>query len=321
MSDGPVCDVVLTREQLHYLARYVTGEPSSCSPFHGVPPPESLTQPALDDLVSRRLLGPAGVAPGLLRTLERLHGAAAFGGMALRGDALESEGLTFFGQGGTVALVNQGVGLRVISPLPGGEITALLGSVLGVGSRRDVALDVSLGVSESRVLAAALDLWRRESLRELLDGRAEPVCEAALAPWIQPTSHTAQWVTGHIAPLLARRGGTFEPRSVPPLVAQLEGRGLLQKAGEGLTASPAIEPLVRRLALLDRGVELRGGRVANGGPPLSVDIVMVRGDSGTVLLWEAQPDGSIRWVTPSPDEASRTALRLLTHADALTAAH
>jgi hypothetical protein len=321
MSERAVCDVVLTREQLHYLARYVTGEPSSCSPFHGVTPPDPLPKPALDDLVARRLLGPAGVEPGLLRTLERLHTAVAFGGMALRGDALESEGLTFFGRGGTVALVNGSLGLRVVSPLPGGEIVALLGDVLGVGSRRDVALDVSLGVSESRVLAAALDLWRREALRELLDGRPEPVREAALAPWIQPASHTAQWVTGHIAPFLARRGGTFEPRSVPPLVAQLEGRGLLRRAGDGLAAGPDVEPLVRRLALLDRVVELRGGRAANGGPPLGVDIAMVRGDSGTLLLWEAQPDGSIRWVTPSADEASRTALRLLMHADSLTAAH
>jgi len=316
LSHEAVCDVVLTRQQLHYLGRYVAGEPSSCSPFHGVKPPESLPQRALEDLVSRKMLGPKGVEARLLETLTHLHGAQAFGGLAIRGEVLESEGASFFAGAESVALVNVARGLRVVSPAPAAELASLLGQVLGSGSRREAMLDVALGLSEARVLAAALDLMRRQSLRDLLDGPTEPVREATLAAWILRDPHPAQWLSGHLTRLLARRGATFESRSLPPLVAQLEGRGLLVAGGGGLGPGPALAPLVRRMALLDRVLELRALR-AHGSSAVAADIVLVKGDSGALLLWEAQPDGSLRWVTPSPDEARETATRLLTRADAL----
>jgi hypothetical protein len=320
LSPEAVCDVVLSRDQLHYLGRYVAGEPSACSPFHGVRPPEALPQRALDDLVTRRMLGPDGVEPNLLGVLARLHGARAFGGLALRGDVLESEGVSFFAGAESVALVNVAQGLRVVSPVPVAELAALLGQVLGTGSRRDATLDVALGVSESRVLAAALDLMRRQALRDLVDGLAEPVREPALAAWILRNDDSAQWLSGHLAPLVARRGGSFEPRSVPPLVAQLAGRGLLVAGEDGLGPGPALAPLVRRMALLDRVLELRAGRATGGTSAVAADIVVVKADSGVLLLWEAEPDGSLRWLTPSPDEARETAMRLLTRADALAPA-
>lgn len=319
MSHGAVCDVVLTREQLHYLGRYVAGEPSSCSPFHGVKPPEALPQAALDDLVLRKMLGPKGVEPSLHAALGHLHAAQAFGGLAVRGDALESEGVSFFAGASSVALVNAARGLRVVSPVPVEELVALLGQVLGSGSRREATLDVALGLSESRVLAAALDLTRRASLRDLLDEPAEPVSEATLAAWILRDPHPAQWLSGHLTRLLARRGATFDSRSLPPLVAQLAGRGLLVVGDGGLGPGAALVPLVRRMALLDRVVELRAAR-AHGTSMVAADLVVVKADSGALLLWEAQPDGSLRWVAPTPDEARETAMRLLTRADALAPA-
>jgi len=319
LSQGAVCDVVLTRDQLHYLARYVVGSPSPASPFHDVTPPESLPQPALDDLVARRLLGPQGVEPTFFGVLDRLHRAEAFGGFALCGDALESETVTFFAGAESVAVVTVAAGLRVVAPAP----TALqprLDEVIGAGRRRDVALDEALGLSESRVLAAAVDLLRRESLGAFLDAGAAPVVDGTIAAWIARESPSAQWLVGHIAPLLARHGGSFEPRSVSALVAQLVGRGLLVAGAQGLEPGAALAPLVRRMALLDHVMELRAGRAPAGAHPTTADIVMVRADSGTILLWEAQPDGSLRWVTPSADEAKETATRLLTRADALAPA-
>ena len=320
MSQGAGYDVVLTHDQLHYLARYVAGAPSEASPFHGVRPPESLPQPVLDDLVARKLLGPEGVEPGLLRVLGRLLQAEAFAGFALGGERLESEAVTFFAATDSVALVNVAGGLRVVSPAPTARLQEILDGLLGSGPGRDAALDAALGGSESRVLAAAVDLLRRESLGDLLDAPAEPVTETAIAAWIAREAPSAQWLIGHIAPLLARRGGTFEPRSVPALVAQLAGRGLLVAGESGLEPGAVLAPLVRRMALLDHVLELRAGRAHAGAPPVAADIVMVRADSGTILLWEAQPDGSLRWVTPSADEAKETALRLLTRADALAPA-
>jgi hypothetical protein len=320
LSHRAGCDVVLTRDQLHYLARYVAGAPTAVSPFHGVTPPDSLPQAALDDLVARKLLGPEGVEPGHFGVLGRLHQAEAFGGFALRGDALESEAVTFFAGAESVALVHVAGGLRVVSPAPTAPLQELIEGLVGSGRRRDVALDAALGLSESRVLAAAVDLLRRESLGSLLDTPVAPVMNVTIADWIARESPSAQWLVGHVAPLVARRGGSFEPRSVPALVAQLVGRGLLVAGAEGLEPGAALAPLVRRMALLDHVLELRAGRSSAGAPPVTADLVMVRADSGTLLLWEAQPDGSVRWVTPSPDEARETALRLLTRADALAPA-
>jgi len=314
------CDVILTPEQLHYLGRYAAGEASHCSPFRGARPPESLPAPALDDLVARRLMGPEGVEPALLRVLDRLNGAEAFGGFALRADALESEGACFFAGCDSVALANVAPGLRLVAPLPVAEIARLLDQALGASDGRGVVLDVTLGLSESRVLAAAVDLLRREALGGMVDGRAEPVLLPALAAWISRPEHSAQWLSGHLAPLLARRGGSFEPRSVPPLVVQLVGRGLLIAGHEGLEVGPALVPLLRRMMLLDRVLELRAGRAPGGGSPTIADLVLVRADSGTLLLWEADDQGALRWVTPSADEAKAVATRLLTRPDALTPA-
>jgi hypothetical protein len=314
------CDVVLTREQLHYLGRYVAGEASHCSPFRGVRPPESLPPPALDDLVARRLLGPDGVEPALHRALERLNGAEAFGGFALRGDALESEGVCFFAGSDSVALVNVAPGLRLVAPLPAAEIAGLLDRVLGASDGREVGLDLTLGLSESRVLAAAVDLLRREALGGMVDGPAQPVHLPALAAWILRSEHPAQWLSGHLAPLLARRGVTFEPRSVPPLVVQLVGRGLLVARGEGLGAGPALAALLRRMMLLDRVLELRAGRAPEGASPVIADLVLVRADSGALLLWEADDRGALRWVTPMANEARAVATRLLTRPDVLAPA-
>jgi hypothetical protein len=319
VSDEAACDVVLTREQLHYLARYAAGETSACSPFRRVAPPETLPPPALDDLVRRRLLGPAGVEPRLLRVLAGLRVAAAFGGIGVRGDALEAEGVCFFSGTRSAAIVNVAAGLRVVSPAPVGELRVLLDEVLGYGSHRASTLDVALGFSESRVLAATLDLLRREALRDLVDGTAQRVRESDVAGWILRDAHPSQWLSGHLAVLLGHAGGSFEPRSVPPLVVQLAGRGLLATGDGGLSPGPTLVPLVRGLALLDRALELSAGR-DDGRAPSSAHLVAVRADSGAVLLWEAQPDGSLRWVTPSPDEMKETAMRLLHRADALSTA-
>jgi hypothetical protein len=318
LAEGTACDVVLTREELHYLGRYVAGESSVCSPFREVRPPESLPQPALDDLVTRRLLGPDGVAPELLRALERLHGAEAFGGFALRGDVLESEGVCFFAGRDSVGLLNVAPGLRLVAPAPTGEITSLLGEALGPGNGRPIGLDVTLGLLESRVLAAAVDLLRREALGGMVDGRAEPVDEEALAAWILRPQHDAQWLSRHLAPLLARQGGrTFEPRSIGPLVGQLAGRGFLVAGEGGFAAGPALASLVRRMMLLDRVLELRAGRAAPGGTRMAADLVAVKADSGALLLWEVDGQGALRWVTPTSGETKAIATRLLTRKDAL----
>jgi len=153
-----------------------------------------------------------------------------------------------------------------------------------------------------------------------VDAPPEPATTAAIAAWIARGSPSAQWLVGHIAPLLERQGSAFEPRSVPALVAQLAQRGLLVAGEGGLEPGAALAPLVRRMALLDHVLELRAGSAPTGGPRVTADLVMVRADCGTVLLWEAQPDGSLRWVAPSPDEARETAMRLLTQADALALA-
>ena len=319
MAERAGCDVVLTREELHYLGRYVAGEPSACSPFHGVRPPESLPPPALDDLVARRMLGPDGVEPTLLRTLERLHGAEAFGGFALRGDALENEGACFFAGRDSVALLNVAPGLRLVAPVPAGELAALLDRALGSGADRPLAFDLTLGLSESRVLAAAVDLLRREALGGMLEAPVGAVDEGALAAWIARPGHAAQWLSGHLAPLLDRRGGRspLSPRTVRPLVEQLAGRGLLVAGEEGLEAGPALAPLVRGMMLLDRVLELRAGRAGEGDAPVIADLVLVRADSGSLFLWEADEGGALRWVTPTPDAAKAIAARLLTRKDAL----
>ena len=154
----------------------------------------------------------------------------------------------------------------------------------------------------------------------MLDGAPDGVHEPGLVAWIEREDHSAQWLSGHLASLLVRRGGTFEARSVPPLVGQLIGRGLLVPGSRGLEAGPALSPLVRRMMLLDRVLELRAGRAAEGGSPVIADLVVVRADSGAFLLWEADDQGALRWVTPTADEAKAIATRLLTHPDALARA-
>lgn len=137
----------------------------------------------------------------------------------------------------------------------------------------------------------------------------EAACDVVLTR--EQLHYLGRYVAGAPAACSPFRG-VRSPEELP--APALEGEG-------GLAAGAALAPLVRRMALLNRVLDLRAGRATSGASPVAADIVVVRADSGALLLWEAEADGSLRWVTPSADEAKQTAMRLLTRADALARGH
>ena len=318
MAAERICDVVVTREQLDYLGRYASTPVSPCSPFFNVAPPEALPAPALEDLVRRGLLGTAGVEPNLLWTLELLKGAVAYGALALQGDAPQGGVACFLSPPYSAALVGAGPGLRLVSPLPGPELAALLREAFGTGPAREASFDVDLPPAESLVLAAALDLLRRDALRSLLDGQGEAVREDALVAWLARSDHSAQWLLPHLGAMLDRRGIAFELAGVRGTLEGLLGRGLLARGqADDLLPSAAVAALVRPLALLDHVVQLRAGRAVDGSRAEGAEILVVRALSSLHLLWEVTAQGAIHWTTPSPGAMSDLAARLLSRADAL----
>jgi hypothetical protein len=319
VSEEPVCDVLLTEEQLHYLGRYAQCEPSACSPFFGVTPPETLPQAALDDLTGRELLGPEGVEPSLLWTLELVKAAPACGGLSVRADAPQAELACYLSGEYSASLINTARGLRLVSPLPAGDLLMLLEDVLGTGSRREAAFSAELAASESRALAGALDLMRRDALRWTLDDRGEPLREDALAAWLSRGGWPAQWLTPHLGALLDRRGRGFDAANVAGAIAGLVDRSLFSRAAADLVPSAEVAALVRPLALLDRVIELRAVREQSGAPVAAAEVVLVRAHSPGLLLWELGPGGSVQWLTPTAAEAAELAARLLTNGDALGA--
>ncbi len=299
MSEELVCDVLLSQEQLHYLARYAQGEPSACSPFFGVTPPETLPQAALDDLTNRGLLGTEGVESRLLWTLEMLKAAPAYGGLSVQADEPQVDLACFLSGEYSSALVNTTRGLRLVSPLPAALLLEILQDVLGTGSRREVAFEAALPASESRALAAALDLLRRDALRWTLDDRGEPLREDALAKWL--ARGRLAGAVAHAPPRRPARPPRADSRHRQRggAIGGLVDRGLFSRAAAELVPSTEVAALVRPMALLDRVVGLRAGRAMEGAPVSAAEVVLVR----------AQLHG------PSPLGGRRRGLRGVAHPD------
>jgi hypothetical protein len=311
-------DVLLTREQLLFLGRYAAVAASPCSPFFGDAGTDALPQPALEDLFRRGLLHPQGVEPRLLSALALLKGADTFGGIEVRADRPQAEAVCYFSAEGSCALHSHARGLRVVSPASAASFDALLREAFGAGSRRAIDLALDLPASDSRVLAAALDLMRRDALARLIDAKPEPLREERLVAWLARRDLEAPWLTRHLALLLDRRGLVFDLGAVRGASEGLLARGLLTRDGKGqLSATASLRPLVRHLLLLDRVVELRAGRAVPGGPLVRVDILVAKATSPTLLLLEPHGFGFVHWTVPSAAAARRLAASLLGDGTAL----
>jgi hypothetical protein len=315
-TTGTGTDVLLTREQLLFLGRYAAIEASPCSPFFGQSGTDVLAQPALEDLFRRGLLHPQGVEPRLLATLTLLKGATAFGGIEVRADRPQAEASLYFSAEGACALLSHARGLRLVSPPPAASVDALVREAFGAGTRRAADLALDLPASDSRVLAAALDLLRRDTLAGLVDAKPEPLREERLVAWLARRDLGAQWLTPHVAALFERRGLVFDLHSVHGAIQGLLGRGVLARNGL-LCEGPSLRPLVRLLLLLDRVVLLHAGRAAPGLPTVRADILVVKASSAALLLLEPYGQGFVHWAVPSAAAARTLAASFLDGAGAL----
>ena len=319
MATATVCDVGLTKEQLLFLGRYAAVEASACSPFAKEPAPGTLPPVALEDLMTRGLISPQGVEPGLLWTLQLAKGASAYAGVALRGDALEMEVACFFAPPYACALLNAGVGLRLVSPPPLTVLAGILGEIVGRGAGPATELRLELSFAASWTLSAVLDLRRREALAATLGSRSEPLHTRMLEPWAGRRDRSAQWLSSHFERLLERKGYGVDARAAVSGLAELRASGLVACGADGgLQPSELVTSLVRPFVLLDHAVELQAGTV-DGGEKRALDIQVVRGLSGALLLWEPDGRNLVHWQTPSALAVREMAADLLSNAQALEA--
>ena len=321
MSHEAACDVVLTREQLHYLGAVRVGRsrrPARLS--RGARRRRTLPPPALDDLVARagcwarRASSPGSCGPSSGCTGRRRSAASPCAVTRSRPRASASSA-----GADSVALVNVAPGLRVVSPAAGGRARGPPRRSCSARAPGATRRSTWRSACRSRASSPRPSTSCGESRSGTSStGRRSPSARPALAAWILRDDPSAQWLSGHLAPLLARRGGTFEPaqRAAARRAARGAGparRGRRRPGGRARRSRRSCAGWRCSTASL----ELRAGRATGGASPVAADIVVVKADSGALLLWEAEPDGSLRWVTPSADEAKETAMRLLTRADAL----
>lgn len=311
VEGGTGTDVLLTREQLLFLGRYAAIDASPCSPFGGRSGTDALAQPALEDLFRRGLLHPQGVEPRLLAAVTLLRGATAFGAIEVRADGPQAEAALYFSAEGACALLSHARGLRLVSPPPTASVDALVREAFGAGTRRAVELAFDLPASDSRVLAAALDLLRRDALAGLIDAKAEPLREERLVAWLARRGLGPQWLAPHVAALFERRGLVFDLHGVRGAIEGLVARGLLAHRHDHLDAGPSLRGVVAHLLLLDRVVVLSVGSAAPGLPSVRADVLVLKASSGALLLLEPYAHGFVHWAAPSAAAARALAASFL----------
>lgn len=189
-------------------------------------------------------------------------------------------------------------GVNLLSPVPERTVLDLLGHHVGVAPFRSIILDATLGEADALVLAALIDLRRRELLGALLDRQSEAagsMPRSAIVDWVATKEPGAQWLISRLCQFFAKENA--------PSVAEVQS-GIDRCVAEGYATVPAkgmicatekIDSTARQLVLLSNRILLSATSLAaNGENSITLSLeVLQSGLSGLLLLDRTGP-GRIR---------------------------
>jgi hypothetical protein len=219
-------------------------------------------------LVTAAVLDGNGRVPGALQvTLSALAAASAKTSIHFYGGGAAAEFANYLAPGrNPVALTSSRVGgVRLQDPAPVDLQIQTTAELIGWSTSRGVELELEIPTADALVLAALIDLERRQSLLELAGGGSSsgrPVDFDALSVSLREPGRGLFWLVNAVA----RRCGT-EPSSaaaaVPDAVRRLTGRGVIDATETTAVLVGASKELATRfltvVAILDLDNELDNG--------------------------------------------------------------
>lgn len=231
----------------------------------------------------------------------RLSAVEAFVRIMISGSAGYVEEIVYFPAVGSAIAVKPGSEEFVFrSPSPTGDLLAGLAEHLGIASKAMGDFTVEMSAAEAVVLAAVIDLQRKNILTAFAEGQTSgpaPASFAGLQQFLASCTADQRWLTTIISQT-AGYAAPLPPESTSAALSSLVKAGLLTFGESGYLPSQGVWELAQKLLLIDRICSVSAGREAPDGTAVVTGFTCVIGGMTSLLYIEAA-DSVVRWETPS----------------------
>jgi hypothetical protein len=283
--------LLVSADLLGTLGELISTPKSAISPLR-YSPPRALNPQLRQDFVIARVLNPDGsLNAEAQRALETLALAVAFTRVQYSGGPSFSEMVFYHAPKAQapISVTNTDDGLLIEYPGQPADFSAALRDLSGGSQLQNLDFSARLPVTESLVLAAMVDLLRKDILRDTASD--QPLEIGNCSPeFIVSELGKSQANSSGLANVVAQVSGAEPGLAVMNVKSALEALVakelvIVEASGYTLNALPAL--LARRFLLFDQAFKLEAGREAlAGSPPILVGFMCLQAGVHDLLYLE-----------------------------------
>jgi len=165
--------------------------------------------------------------------------------------------------GRTASIINEAGDQRINYPAANEVALGGIMQIIGRSVVRNCDFKADLTAAETLVLAALMDLQRKEFLKAIADDKEQGpilITKEKIAPIVSESEQNYQWLVSIFKEMLDVRG-TFMAEVIPEALNGLISKGLVKKEGGFYGLGDTLLHLSRRMLLIDRYITMVSGRL------------------------------------------------------------
>lgn len=292
---------MLRPEWMGGLGRLVGVPVNAVSPFNIGKEPE-LTIGDIDELENKGILDSNGqISSSYQQIMRSMALARSFARVRLTGGEGLFEYITYSTDDSEdhFSLTTTQEGLEVCSSAPTAETIEMLKQYIGDSLIRGSSFEAEVSISEAVVLAALIDLRRKDILAALGGGSTYSIGEVSMEDLDQALNtqcEDAQWLLAVVNGLI---DSAPEALAVEMAIKSLQTAGHIVKTASGIKLGRSLENLASRLPVIDKLLSLRSGLDLGSGQVVQVGFVCVQSGVNDLLMIESL-GGRIHFESVSP---------------------
>jgi hypothetical protein len=284
---------VIKAESFGAVGTLWAGTPSSISPFQygkiqapGNAEKLSLAQAGICDATGQ-------ILPAVRPILDVLGTATGFTRMYLSGGMAPTECIVYFAPGRVpVSLFNAEGNMQIGFPAAVPQFVEMAAQGIGTSVYRAVPFSATLALDESVVLAAMIDIQRKQNLKSLADEQSSSASDCDIPVlWknISQKGDNTQWLGNVLMELLSLEGISSEDR-VRTAAESLVQKGYALKQGSSYRLSEILLTLAGRMLIFDNALILTSGYLSAGGSLSIAGFTCLQAGIHDLLIIDAAAD-------------------------------
>ena len=269
------------------------GTPSSISPFQygktqapGNAEKVSLAQAGVCDTGGQ-------ILPAIRPALDVLGTATGFTRMYLSGGMAPTECVVYFAPGRVpVSLLNAEGNMQIAYPAAVPQFVEMAAQGIGTSMYRAVPFSATLAPDESVVLAAMIDIQRKQNLKSVADEQSSSAADCEIPVlWknLSRKGDSTQWLGNVLMELLSLDGIPSEDR-VRKAAGSLVQKGYARMQGSSYQLSEILLTLAGRMLIFDNALTLTSGFLSAGGSLSIAGFTCLQAGIHDLLIIDAAAD-------------------------------